>query len=128
MAIKVTNNFKKVINNITENKARQVLVAIEAGAANRAIFHAPVEYSNLVNSYFGNVEKTGHIWRLRVGFGVDYAVYLNNMTNWKPRPPTLKQGPGYNPNATPHFLDYHGFESPEAKADIDKTIKVIMKL
>lgn len=150
MAIKVTNNFKKVINDITENKARQVLVAIEAGAAARAIYYAPVAFSNLVNSYFGDVSKHGYRWELKVGFNADYAVYLNGDDNytplWKPKPPPKyevkgvkkrKDGtyatpeapaPAWNPNAKPRFLDYWGFESPEAKEDIEATIKLIMKL
>lgn len=43
--------------------------------------------------------------------------------SWNPRPPLLKDGPAWNPNATPRFLEY-GFESKEGQAAIIKYLEI----
>lgn len=42
---------------------------------------------------------------------------------WKPRPPLLKKGNAWNPDAEPHFLEY-GFESPEGIKNINDNLKI----
>ena len=46
--------------------------------------------------------------------------------SWNPRPPLLKDGPAWNPDATPRFLEY-GFESKEAGEMITAN-KAILKI
>ncbi len=43
--------------------------------------------------------------------------------SWNPRPPVLKDGPAWNPNATPRFLEY-GFESKEGQANLAKYLEI----
>lgn len=43
--------------------------------------------------------------------------------SWNPRPPVLKDGPAWNPNATPSFLEY-GFESKEGQANLAKYLEI----
>ena len=42
---------------------------------------------------------------------------------WKPRPPVLKKGNAWNPDATPHFLEY-GFESSEAVKNTERLAQI----
>lgn len=42
---------------------------------------------------------------------------------WNPRPPLLKDGPAWNPDAHPHFLEY-GFESKEAQEMIARYLEI----
>lgn len=72
----------------------------------------PLEYGTLMNSAFRRIEKTGATFRGIAGYTVNYAVYLHNRTDWNPRPPALKSGPAWNPNATPKFLE-RGFTDPD---------------
>ena len=127
MPVKRTNNSKALLSNI-EKKARATVHVVLAGARARSDEKAPLEYGTLVNSAFTEVKVNGHRVQGTFGYMTEYAAFLNNTTNWKPRPINMKKGPATNMNATPHFLDYHGFESPEARAEIENDIKIGMKL
>lgn len=127
MPVKRTDNSKSLLAKI-EQKAKLTMNIVLAGARARSDEKAPVEYSTLVNSAFTEVKASGYQVHGTFGYMTDYAAFLNNTTNWKPRPINMKKGPATNMNATPHFLDYHGFESPEAKAEIENDIKTGMKL
>lgn len=127
MPVKRTDNSKSLLAKI-EQKAKLTMSIVLAGARARSDEKAPVEYSTLVNSAFTEVKVSGYQVHGTFGYMTDYAAFLNNTTNWKPRPINMKRGPATNMNATPHFLDYHGFESTEAKAEIENDIKTGMKL
>ena len=127
MPVKRTNNSKALLSKI-EKKARLTMRTVLAGARARSDEKAPLEYGELVNSGYEKIEVSGYKVHGEIGYISDYAAYLNNTTNWKPRPINMKKGPSENLNATPHFLDYHGFESPEARSEIENDIKIGMKL
>lgn len=127
MPVKRTDNSKALLAKI-EQKARTTMHIVLAGARARSDERAPLEYGTLVNDGYEKVDVIGYKVHGEVGYISDYAAFLNNTTNWKPRPIEMKKGPATNMNATPHFLDYHGFESPEAKAEIENDIKTGMKL
>jgi len=127
MPVKRTDNSKALLAKIIKQAVTTVHVVID-GARGRSDEKAPVEYGNLVNDGYKKVNVIGYKVRGELGYIADYAAFLNNTTNWKPRPIEMKKGPATNMNATPHFLDYHGFESPEARAEIENDIKTGMKL
>ena len=127
MPVKRTDNSKALLAKI-EQKARTTMHIVLAGARARSDEKAPLEYGTLVNSAFTDVKVSGYKVQGVFGYMTNYAAFLNNTTNWKPRPIEMKKGPATNMNATPHFLDYHGFESPEARAEIEKDIKTGMNL
>ncbi len=78
-------------------------------------YYVPVDTNNLVRSRDQTVRirKEQGGWRLTYGYfaytedGFDYAKYLHETTDWKPKPPGSqgKQGGGYNPNAQPDWLN-----------------------
>lgn len=127
MSVKRTDNSKALLAKI-EQKAKTTMHIILSGARARSDEKAPLEYGNLVNSGYEKVDVIGYRVHGELGYIADYAAFLNNTTNWKPRPIEAKKGPATNMNAAPHFLDYHGFESPEARAEIENDIKTGMKL
>ena len=55
------------------------------------------------------------------GFSAAYAIYLHQKTDWSPRRPEEKAGPGYNPNAEPKFLE-RGFTDRDQVAMMKKAI------
>lgn len=127
MPITQTNNGRALLARV-ERQAKLTVNIILAGARARSDEKAPIEYSTLVNSAFTEVKVNGYQVQGTFGYMTDYAAFLNNTTGWRPRPINIKKGPAANMNATHHFLDYHGFESPEARAEIENDIKAGMKL
>ena len=115
---------------LVEKKSKQFVGAVlaEGGALSRT--KAPIAYSTLVNSQFSNIVQEGPMITGQSGYNVKYAAALElaEPGSWAPRPPP-KYGKGgtpanaWNPEAGPGFLAY-GFESNDAKAYIDKLMKI----
>ena len=127
-ANKIKARMKSFVSDVSDKKAMQFVNAVGSSAGILSKEKAPREYSNLQNSQmFDVVKSAGRITgTLSYGdkFPVLYASILNDgKYKWKPRPPDKKAGPAWNPNATPHFLEY-GFESPEGKAMIKKYLEI----
>lgn len=152
MPVKRTNNSKALLSKI-EKKARATMHTVLDGAGARSDEKAPLAWGNLVNSRFKNVNKNGRNISGELGYMAEYAAYLNGNDEytplWKPRPlpkyevkgigtkaqqksgniPEARAGaPATNMEAKPRFLDWYGFESPEARAEIENDIKIGMKL
>lgn len=124
-ANKVKSNLRKVFNDISDKKSLQFLNAVLAGAGNISKQKAPEEFGTLVNGQGIEVRKTptGAVGTLGY-YGTKYAAILNNGAyKWKPRPPSMKAGNAWNPDAEPHFLEY-GFESPEGIKNINDNLKI----
>lgn len=105
-------------------EAMTLVLSIGIGYAKE---YAPLEYGTLINSAFRRIEKKPFGgFRGIAGFAVNHAVYLNGDAThtplWKPRPPEDKSGPGWNPFATPRFLDL-GFTGPIPKPEIQEAIR-----
>lgn len=116
--------MKQIFKGISESKALQFINAAGSVAANISLTKAPKEFGTLVNSQAFNVTKNKGSVSGRLSYNTSYASILNNgVYQWKPRPPAQKKGNAWNPNATPHFLEY-GFESTEAKTQIDGLLKI----
>ena len=127
-ANKIKARMKSFVGDVTNKKSLQFINAVGAQAGILSKEKAPREYGLLRNSQMFDVVKgVGYIkGTLSYGdkFPVEYASILNNgVYKWKPRPPDKKSGPAWNPDATPHFLEY-GFESPEGKAMIQKYLEI----
>jgi hypothetical protein len=95
---------------------------------------APLEYGTLMNSAFRRIEYTPTGIKGIAGFsggmakdGFNYALYLHQNLDWKPRPPALKSGPGWNQNAKPKFLE-RGFTDPIQISLMQKAIGSSYKL
>lgn len=127
MSVKVTNNIGKVTLKIKDRASSSVAKIAIRGAA-RSDERAPIEFGDLLDSRFIRFEDSPSAVRAVVGYTVDYSYWLNQFENWNPRPPELKAGNQWNPNAKPHFLDYYGFESPDARADINRILAQEMKI
>lgn len=152
MPVKRTDSSKKLFAKI-ERQAKLTMHLILDGAGARSDEKTPVAWSNLVNSRYKTVTYSAGNITGELGYLADYAKYLNGTKDytplWKPRPlpkyeikgigtitqrkngtvPEARAGaPATNMSATPRFLDWHGFESPEAKAEIENDIKTGMKL
>lgn len=93
-----------------------------------------MEYSTLINSSFRRINKTktgvvgvaGFSAGVTAG-GFNYALWLHENTKWKPRPASEKSGPGYNPNASPKYLE-RGFTDKNQVAMMNKAIGSSYKL
>lgn len=112
MPVKRTSNTAKVIAKI-ESVGEQCMTQILAVILANSKFYVPIDTSALSNSDFRSVEQTATGWRGRVGYTAAYAAALHERTDWQPRPPGSpgKKGGGYNPNATPAFLERGAAES-----------------
>lgn len=127
-ANKIKARMKSFVGDVTNKKSLQFINAVGAQAGILSKEKAPMEYGLLRDSQMFDVVKgVGYIkGTLSYGdkFPVEYASILNDgIYKWKPRPVANKKGPAWNPNATPHFLEY-GFESPEGKAMIQKYLEI----
>lgn len=123
-ANKVKSNLRKVFNDISDKKSLQFLNAVLAGAGNISKQKAPIELGTLVNSQRIEVSKGNRGYVGTLGYYTGYAGILNNgVYKWKPRPPSMKAGNAWNPDAEPHFLEY-GFESPEGIKNINDNLKI----
>lgn len=123
----VQANYRKVIRQISQDKAQSTLIQIGVIAAGYAKRFTPIEYNTLVNNQFRDVSVTPRGWRLTVGYVAAYAAALEIRTDWQPRPPEMKEGPAWNPNAKPGFLQA-GFEDSQPKGQIENAIARGMKI
>ena len=120
------------IGGMTGPKTKAALAKVISAGMTNAKENAPLEYGTLINSAFRRIEGNKRDgWVGRCGFTVYYALYLHGTEKytplWKPRPPEDKDGPGWNPFATPRFLEL-GFIGPLAVEEIQRIIKDSYKL
>lgn len=127
MPVKVTNNTKKAFGNI-RNNVNQFIVGVGSIGATMSMSYAPLEFGDLRSSQRFDSGVDGSKYWASVSFGEGmsepYPAILENKEGWKPRPPEMKSGPAWNPNARPHYLR-DGFESSESKTQIEQLKKVL---
>ncbi|AGH16068.1 hypothetical protein VPKG_00031 [Vibrio phage pYD21-A] len=116
------NKYENYVGRMTGPRTKAAMAKVLSIGMTGAKELAPIEYSTLINSSFRRIEGSRLNWRGIAGFTVNYAVYLHEKTNWKPRPPDKKAGPAWNANATPKFLA-RGFTDPEQLSMIQTVIK-----
>lgn len=116
---------------VIERKAEQFTEAAVGVIATNAMMLTPREYGTLANSQYTSVKKKWTKITGIVGYGADYAKYLNglpgyNKPKWKPRPVGEKKGPSTNMNAEPEFLTKGG-EGPNTASTL-RTLEGIFKV
>ncbi|QGJ84353.1 hypothetical protein [Pseudoalteromonas phage XCL1123] len=123
-ANKIKARMKSFVSDVSDKKAMQFVNAVGSSAGILSKEKAPLEYGALHNSQrFDVVKNAGRVIG-SLSYNTLYASILNDgKYKWNPRPPANKKGPAWNPNATPHFLEY-GFESPEGQAMIKKYLEI----
>lgn len=126
MPVKVKNNTSKVFRGIKQN-AEKFIYGVGSIGATLSMNYAPLEYGDLrASQTFETGSNSAGPWaRVSFGQGVegDYAAILENWEGWNPRPPEMKAGPAWNPEARPHYLKL-GFEGSEARVQIEQLKKV----
>jgi len=72
-----------------------------------ADYYVPVDTAALVKSRTSRIRRDGNEFKLTYGYYTNYAAYLHDNYDWKPKPPNTdgKKGGGYNPNARPDWLN-----------------------
>lgn len=115
-------NYNKFVGRMTGPKTKSAMAKVLSIGMTGAKELAPLEYGTLINSAFRRIEssdKTGV--RGVAGFTAAYSIYLHQKRDWKPRPVAMKQGPAWNPDATPKFLE-RGFTDKDQVAKMQKVI------
>ena len=119
----VNSKMKSIFKDIQSNKTNQFVRSVVSVGENNSKQYAPIEYGTLINSTIVDLNSTNGLITGSLSYNTNYAAHLEFGENWSPRPPALKSGPAWNPNAKPHFLRL-GFESPESKAEIKELEKI----
>jgi|GEM_PF-5122179 len=123
-ANQIKARMKSFVSDVTNNKSLQFINAVGAQAGILSKEKAPIEFGTLQNSQMFDVVKNATGVKGTLSYNTMYASILNDgIYKWKPRAPANKKGPAWNPNATPHFLEY-GFESAQGKANIQKYLEI----
>ncbi len=120
--------YATAIGRITGPRTRSTIAKVLSAGMTNAKENAPMEYGTLINSAFRRVVGSNQMgWKGVCGFTVAYAYYLHGddtyTPSWSPRAPEDKEGPAWNPFATPKFLEL-GFVGPLA---IDETERIIQQ-
>ena len=123
-ANQIKARMKSFVSDVSTKKSLQFVNSVVAQAGILSKEKAPLEFGTLHNSQRVDVVKNAAGVKGTLSYNTLYASILNDgKYKWKPRAPANKKGPAWNPNATPHFLEY-GFESPEGKANIQKYLEI----
>ena len=117
--IRGINSVRRGISNFFNREAfikaeRAVTEVLIIGMA-KAMVYTPIDKSFLINSSFRSPpQRVGNKVVGMAGYTQDYAAALHENTNWQPKRPGTpgKRTGGYNPRATPKFLE-KGFEETE---------------
>ena len=115
----INKRYRETVGQISDNQEK-VVTAILILAQTRASYYTPQDTNALINSQYRRIIQNddGKIVG-RVGYTQNYALALHGDENktplWNPRPPNTpgKKGGGYNPNASPRFLE-RGFNDEES--------------
>lgn len=104
---KLQSNIKRKFKDVTGRKVEIGLTKWGFLIGGRADQYTPIDTSALINSRQVNVRKTAEGWRMSVSYNQNYAAFLHENHNWKPKPPGTPGKPtgGYNPNATSKYLE-----------------------
>ncbi len=123
-ANQIKARMKSFVSDVSDKKALQFVNSVVTQAGILSKEKAPLEFGTLHNSQMFDVVKNATGVKGTLSYNTLYASILNNgIYKWNPRAPANKKGPAWNPNATPHFLEY-GFESAEGKANIQKYLEI----
>lgn len=107
---RITQMIMQISNQKTEAAITKVLSIGMTGAKQLA----PMEYGTLMNSAFRRIYPEGHNLVGIAGFAVSYALYLHENMTWNNVAPEDKEGPAWNQDGSPKFLE-RGFTDESQK-------------
>tara|TARA_R110002096_G_scaffold144799_2_gene302067 strand:- start:449 stop:841 length:393 start_codon:yes stop_codon:yes gene_type:complete len=122
-ADQVRKNMGRVFKDISDKKAPQFISAVMSIGLNHSKEMQYIEFSTLINSARSDIKKSRSGIVGVVSYNTNYAVFLENNEKLNPRPPSMKKGPAFNPNAKPHALR-RGFQDQESVALIKKAEQI----
>ena len=129
----VRQNFHKLIGQISGPMAEKALTEVMIVAAGYAATMTPIDTSNLINSQFRQITKSGKTVSAMLGYTAAYAaaVHDKKATTLGKNIPRSRSDPSrgnfWDPDAEPGFLR-KAFEDSDARADIDAVVERYMKL
>lgn len=129
----VRQNFHKLIGQIGGPMAEKALTEVMIVAAGYAATMTPIDTSNLINSQFRQITKSGKTVSAMLGYTAAYAaaVHDKKATTLGKNIPRSRSDPSrgnfWDPDAEPGFLR-KAFEDSDARADIDAVVERYMKL
>lgn len=128
----LVQKYSVFVGKMTGPRTKAAMGKVLSAGMTNAKENAPLEYGTLINSAFRRIEGSGKVgWYGVCGFTASYSYYLHGDQSytplWKPRAPEDKQGPGWNPFATPRFLEL-GFIGPLALPEIQRIIQESYKI
>lgn len=100
----IERNVRQVMRQKIPQRINRALTGVGVVVGNKSLEYTPVEFSMLVNSQYRRLDAYPNRYTVSVGYTAEYAAALHNRTDWSPRAPENKQGPAWNPNASPKFL------------------------
>tara|TARA_R110002153_G_scaffold8006_1_gene35144 strand:- start:635 stop:1045 length:411 start_codon:yes stop_codon:yes gene_type:complete len=107
----VAEKINKKLDHIANEQLEESLTAVIYAIGGRADFYVPVDTNALMNSRETFVVKQNDGYTATLGYYQEYALALHGSATytplWKPRPrgaPGKPKG-GYNPSATPRWID-----------------------
>jgi hypothetical protein len=131
MAVKglreVRNSLHKLMGEISGPMAEKALTEVMIVAGGYAATMTPIDTSNLINSQFRKISKSGTKVSAMLGYTAAYAAAVHDKkgTLLGSNTPRSKSDPSrgnvWDPDAEPGFLR-KAFEDADARADIDATI------
>ena len=107
----VAEKINKKLDHIANEQLEESLTAVIYAIGGRADFYVPVDTNALMNSRETFVVKQNDGYRATLGYYQEYALALHGSATytplWKPRPRGALGKPkgGYNPSATPRWID-----------------------
>lgn len=129
----VRQSLHKLVGQISGPMAEKALTEVMIVAAGYAATMTPIDTSNLINSQFRQISKSGDKVTAMLGYTAAYAAAVHdkkgttlgkNILRSKADP---SRGNFWDPDAEPGFLK-KAFEEPDARADIDAVVERYMKL
>lgn len=129
----VRQSLKRIIGEISGPMAERALTEVLITAAGYAATMTPIDTSNLINSQFRQITKSGSKVSAMLGYTAAYAAAVHDAngtlkgTNTPRSTSDPSRGNVWDPDAEPEFLR-KAFEDSDARRDIDATIERYMKL
>lgn len=129
----VRQQLHRLMGDISGPMAEKALTEVMIVAGGFAATMTPIDTSNLINSQFRQISKSGSKVSAMLGYTAAYAAAVHDKKGTTvgknvPRDRNnASRGNFWDPDAEPEFLA-KAFEEPDARADIDAVVERYMKL
>jgi len=108
------DRLNRIINQAEGSRKRAAIAKVLSIGITGAKMLAPMEYGTLINSAFRRIYPEGRDIVGVAGFAVSYAFYLHESMTWNNVAPEDKDGPAWNIEGSPKFLE-RGFTDESQK-------------